>query len=288
MSVAPVPGKLAKPAPAKSVPAPMKGPSPATVERSVTQFTTTRGLSAAAHKIVIYGSGGIGKSELASLLTEVGIQPVFIDIEEGSNFLDVTRIQPTPTTFSELLEAIRAAKDLGNAIVIDSFTRAEEMAVQHTLETVPHEKGHFCTSIEGYGFGKGFTHVYETFLKLLQALDAVVRSGVHVVATCHDCTANVPNPTGDDFIRFEPRLQSPPSGKGSIRHRVKEWGDHLLFIGYDTYVNKDGKASGSGTRTIYPVEMPAFWAKSRCLSDPLPYIQGDAAIWETLFKTEEK
>jgi hypothetical protein len=277
----PAVGKPAKPAPVAPKTVPAKSPTDAT--HTTKQYTLNRGVARGSHKVVIYGAGGIGKSELASLVAGVGFSPVFIDIEEGSSFLDVARVEPTPQTFQELLDAIRAAQDMGNVIVIDSFTKAEELAVAHTLLTVPHEKGNFVTSIEGYGFGKGYIHVYETFLKLLQSLDTVVRGGRHVIATCHDCTANVPNPSGEDFIRYEPRLQSPASGKGSIRHRVKEWCDHLFFLGYDTYVNKDGKASGSGSRTIYPAEMPTHWAKSRLLSEPIPYAKGDVALWRQLF-----
>ena len=34
----------------------------------------------------------------------------------------------------------------------------------------------------------------------------------NVILICHDCTATVPNPTGEDWLRYEPRLQSPGSG----------------------------------------------------------------------------
>ena len=112
------------------------------------------------------------------------------------------------------------------------------------------------------------------------------RQGIHVVATCHDCTANVPNPSGEDWLRYEPRLQAPPSGKASIRSRVKEWADHLLYIGFDQAVNADGKATGSGTRTIYPAELPTWLAKSRKLHDPVIYNQGDDTIWQQLFSKD--
>lgn len=246
-------------------------------------MAVSRGLRNAAHKVVLYGPGGVGKSELASLLDTIGVSTVFVDIEDGTNFLDVARIDPTPRTFEELLEAIAVAAESDvQAIVIDSLTKAEELAVNYTLRTVQHEKGHFVKSIEAFGFGKGFTHVYESFLLLMQALDSAARTGKHIIGICHDCTANVPNPNGEDFIRFEPRLQSPPSGKGSIRHRIKEWADHLLYIGFDIAVDKEGKASGSGTRTIYPTELPTFWAKSRSLSESIPYRRGDATLWATL------
>lgn len=175
-----------------------------------------------------------------------------------------------------------------DTIVIDSFTRLEELASDYAVRTIKHEKGHYVDSIEGYGFGKGYTHVYECFLLVLGDLDAIFRQGKWVIATMHECTANVPNPTGEDWIRYEPRLQSPTSGKASIRHKVKEWCGHLLFVGYDASVSKDGKATGSGTRTIYPAEMPTHWAKSRTLSYPIPYYRYDAELWRQLSAEPEQ
>jgi hypothetical protein len=175
-------------------------------------------------------------------------------------------------------------------IAVDSFTKAEEMAVEWTLSNVSrrdkNNNVHWETSIEGYPFGSGYMHVYETFLQLLCDLDAVARAGIHVAFVCHDCTTNVPNPAGMDWIRWEPRLLSPPSGKGSIRSRVREWCDHLLFIGYDTKVGENGKAEGIGTRAIYPAERPTHLAKSRLLADPIIYTDGDPAVWKKLFNKE--
>jgi hypothetical protein len=172
------------------------------------------------------------------------------------------------------------------AVVIDDLTKAEEMCAKWVVENIPHEKGHAVTSIEGYGFGKGLTHVYEQFLCLLQDLDAVARKGKWIVCIAHECTANVPNPQGEDWIRFEPRLQCPASGKSSIRHRVKEWADSVLFIGFDTW-SKDGKAQGGGTRTIYPTELPTWIAKSRSISEPIPYTRGDDTLWQRLINGEQ-
>ena len=246
-----------------------------------------RGGQAIGQKIGIYGPGGIGKSKLWSLAELVGVTPLGIDIEGSCNFLNVPLVQPTPQNWDELravLHDFDLLKQVG-MIAIDSFTKAEEFALEWTLSHVPHEKGHFVSSIEGYGFGKGTTHLYETFLQLLGDLDAVARAGIHVVFVCHDCTAPVPNPAGEDYIRWEPRLQSPASGKSSIRHRVKEWCDHLFFVGYDTWV-KEGKATGAGTRTIYPVELPTHWAKSRLLSSPIVYKDNDPTLWKLLFGKE--
>lgn len=251
-------------------------------------FTVQRGRTKTAHKIVIYGPGGVGKSELCSLLPEVGIKPLFLDLDDGTGFMDVDRV--LPESWDDMLAILRS--DLCGeyqAIVIDDFTKAESLAIDWTIDNVPHEKGHKVKGgIEGYGFGKGYTHVYDTFLHLLAELDRHVREGRNVIGIAHECTANVPNPSGEDWIRYEPRLQSPPSGKGSIRHRVKEWCDHLLFIGFDVHVDSDGKGQGSGTRTIYPVEYPTHWAKSRELAEPIPYHRGDAELWRQLFQRKER
>jgi hypothetical protein len=238
--------------------------------------------NAAGHRVVLYGPGGIGKTTLATM-TE---KPVaFFDLDDS-----LSRLMPDPTnifpvdvsSWTDIRHALQSPGwDQIKTIVIDSLTKAEEMCLAHTIETVPHEKGHKVSSVEGYGFGKGFQHNFEQFLPLLADLDAHCRAGRHVVLICHDCTTTVPNPSGEDWLRYEPRLQSPTSGKASIRLRVREWADHVLFYGYDIEV-KDGKGKGGGSRTIYPCEMPHCMAKSRTCRWPIPVRESDPGIWSAI------
>lgn len=239
-------------------------------------------------RVVVYGSGGIGKTELAANLKGVGINPLFFDCGTGTGFLDVARIEGL-NSWSDLRAAINdhSLAEGFNAVVVDDLTTAEAMDTAWVLDNIPVERsggqGVKASSVESYGWGKGYTHIYETFLLLLGDLDAHVRAGRHVICIAHDCTAKVPNPAGQDYIRYEPRLQS--SEKANIRARVKEWCDHLLFVGYDVF-SKDGKAAGAGTRTIYPAEMPTHLAKSRLLSDPIVYERGSCDLWRKLFSLE--
>ena len=243
------------------------------------------------HRIGIFGPGGVGKTSLAASAPN---PVVFFDLDESLPILaeqldglDV-RLAANITTWAQLRAALQSPGwDKIHSIVIDSATKAEELAIAHTLKTVPHEKGNKVQRIEDYGYGKGYVHVYEVFLTLLGDLDGDVRAGRHVVLICHDCVSNVPNPTGEDWIRYEPRLQSPASGKSSIRLRVREWADHLLFLGYDVTV-KDGKGSGCGSRTIYPNELPHCMAKSRTLDEPLVLEHRSTELWEQLFGTDSK
>jgi hypothetical protein len=245
---------------------------------SMTNFSVEKGVIGGAQRVLVYGPGGIGKSTLARL----SANPVFLDIENGTRFLDVSRISGIDD-FGSLRACLQSnALDQFKTIVIDSVTMAEQMAVAHTLKTVKHEKGHSVNSVEGYGFGKGYQHVYDTFLLLLQDCDRHIRADRNVILIAHDCVADVPNPVGEDYIRYEPHLQSPKSGKGSIRNRVIQWADYVLFVGYDV-ISEDGKGKGGGTRTIFTTERPDHVAKSRTNIDTLPFERpDDDTIWKNI------
>ena len=263
--------------------APPKAPRPNTIKLESPP-------ASAGHRIVLYGPGGVGKTTLADLAPG----PVAsFDLDDSFAVL-----QPEHTKRVAGIEdwdGLRMALK-GNGwddiktLVIDSGTRAEEWAVGWTIKNVPHEKGSKIMRIEDYGYGKGYSHVYDTWLGLLDDLDRHARSGRNVIIICHDCTQSVPNPMGDDWIRWEPRLQAPASGKASIRLRTREWADHVFFLGYDVAVvtekGSKGKGEGSGTRTLWPVEVPHAMAKSRTLADPIPIEAGDTTLWDTLFNKE--
>lgn len=245
----------------------------------------TTGVVAGAERVVIYGRGGIGKTSLASLTPD----PVILDVEEGTKKLDVPRIEGL-RTFEDVRECLRSpVLEQHRTIVVDSITKMEELAVAYAIQRIPHENPKTkITSIESWGFGKGYQHVYDQFLLFMQDVDAHVRAGRNVVLIAHDCTANVPNPAGEDFIRYEPRLQAPKSGKASIRQRVIEWADFVLFLGYDVNV-EDGKGAGGGTRTIYPTERPTHVAKSRLrsLDQPVQFTaETDDSVWRHIFGEE--
>ncbi len=248
--------------------------APPAVPRAAVTFSVPK--RDGGHRVVVYGPGGIGKTTLAAALPG---PVVFFDLDESLGRLGIEAQTVETHTWQALRDALQAEGwDGVRSIVIDTATKAEELAIAHTLEHTTQD-GKNATSIEGYGYGKGYGYVFDTFLPLLGDLDRHARAGRNVALICHDCTSTVPNPAGEDWLRYEPRLQSPNSGKASIRLRVREWADHVLFIGYDVNVDKDGKGSGSGSRTLYRAEMPHCMAKSRTGCNQIVLGADGGAVW---------
>jgi hypothetical protein len=248
-------------------------PKPAAVRT----FNRSHGIVAHTGKaIVIYGTGGIGKSTLAAEAPN----PLFIDLEHGSYAIDTARIDDI-TSWSDLRGFVQSG-DIGGAdtLIVDTGAAAEDMCRRHIVETVKTDKGHSVTSIESYGWGKGYTFLFEEWKRFLADLDRHIRDGRNVVIICHDRTGKVPNPAGDDYIRYEPRLFN--TDKVSLMYPTKEWADEVWFVGYDV-VAKDGKARGSGTRTIHVTEDASHMAKTRTLSpDPIIFERGAGTVWNLL------
>ena len=267
--------------PAAAAPKPVTKPAAAVVFADI---PTGKG-----ERTVIYGPGGIGKTSLA--LTAEGPVAV-VDLDESLAILQaqlpadvlagVKLVGGTEPDFQTMRDALNAPGwDDIKTIIVDSATKAEELALAWVLKNVRTEKGQEAKRIEDYGFGKGYSHIYEAMLALFADLDRHSRAGRNVIVICHECTTTVPNPGGEDFLRWEPRLQAPAKGKNDVRARAIEWADHLLFIGYDINVSEN-KAKGHGSRTIYPQELPHCRAKSRTMQDQMVYQRHDASVWRIL------
>lgn len=245
---------------------------------SADRFAVVGGKIDSPQRVLLYGPGGIGKSTLAALAPN----PVFLDIEGGTRELDVPRVEGI-RDFADLRACLQSnALDSYGTVIVDSATKAEEWAVAFTIANAKLENNSKATSIESWGYGKGYQHVYDTFLHFLSDLDSQVRRGRHVILIAHECVTDVPNPTGENFIRFEPHLQSPKSGKASIRNRVVQWCDSVVFIGYDV-ASVEGKGKGVGSRTIYTSEMPDHIAKSRRVAVEQSFESPtDGSIWAAI------
>ncbi len=206
----------------------------------------------------------------------------------GVNPNDPTTVMPA-NGFADT-RAVLHQTDLfpkGSTVIIDSFTRLEEWSWGWVVQNIKTEKGGTVKQIEGYGYGKGYTHGYEQMCKVLGDLDVLSARGVHSILICHDCVANFDDPAQvGEHKRYEPRLYRSGSGNTDTRLRVREWADALIFGAYDMTKDKSGHVQGQGTRKIYTQERPGFMAKSSL--GPENFEVGvahefDGNIWNLLF-----
>ena len=209
--------------------------------------------------MVIYGVESVGKTTFASKFPN----PLFLDIEGGSNHLAVDRV--AVQTWKELGECITEAKATDyETIVVDSADWAERLAVEDLLATNKKQ------SVEDFGFGKGWVMAAEKVSRFLTALDTLIDAGKHVVILAHSKVQRTEPP---DILAAYDRYELKLSKQSSPL--VKEWADELWFFRFKTKaVTQDsGKAKGIGgkERVIYTTHSAAYDAKTRSgLAEELP------------------
>jgi hypothetical protein len=232
-------------------------------------------------RVLLYGEPGVGKSTFAANAPS----PIFIGSEDGTSQLDVARVEPK--NWNETLEIVRTLGTESHeyqTIVIDTIDwlepklwdyicRRDNLAFKSKLIQKDNK-----TSIEAYGFGKGYTVAVEEWRMLLSYLDRL-RSvkQMHVILLGHSHVGKHKNPEGDDYGRFTPKVHEKASGL------IKEWCDAVLFARYEVFAVKDddsnrAKAVGSGARVLCTEHRPAFDAKNRFgLPEKLPLSWDDFA-----------
>lgn len=233
------------------------------------QFNVISGVQRTAIKTLIYGLEGIGKSTLAAMWPN----PIFIDLEGGTNQLPVVRLE-APSSWSMLRAELTAIKNREipcSTVVIDTMDAAERMCAEYIMARDGKK------SIEEWGYGKGYTILQEEFGRLLDYLTDTAASGINVVVLGHSTMRKFERPDESGaYDRFELKLTK------QISPMVKEWADMVLFCDYKTYVetNKSGKAKATGgARVIRTTHAPTWDAKNRFgLPDELPLKLGEMPV----------
>ena len=227
----------------------------------MSKYDLTVGVQQKAVRCVIYGTAGVGKTTLAAQFPN----PVFIDVEDGSNQLPVARM-PRPTSWDMLMDEVREVK-AGNVpcstIIIDTADAAEELCIRAACA----ENG--WESVETPGYGKGHVYVNEKFARLLDLLGEIVDGGRNVVVISHAVARKFERPDESGaYDRYELKLNRKNSPM------LKEWADMLLFLDYKIYVEEDsnGKAKAKGGKRIIRTTYHPCWdAKNRFgLPDEMP------------------
>jgi hypothetical protein len=219
----------------------------------------TTGKQTRAQRVVLYGVESVGKSTFAAQFPK----PLFLDIEQGTSHLDVDRCDIN--SWKQLTDALAEAKATDyQTIVIDSADWAERLCVEDLLSTSKK------TSIEDFGYGKGWVMVAERISRMLTSVDALIDSGKHVVLIAHSRIVKFEAPDAlAPYDRYELKLSKQCSPL------LKEFADELWFLRFKTKVSTSdtgrGKGIGGKERILLTTHSAAYDAKTRSgLAEELP------------------
>lgn len=219
-----------------------------------------KGKVSAPVKGVAYGPEGIGKSTFASQWPA----PLFLDCEGGTMRLSVDRVQPTSFSAVEQVMAELTANPGGyKTLVIDTADWLEKQMIDHVCNAANQK------SIEGFGYGKGYTHLAEAWRSFLDKISRMqAATGMHVLFLAHAAMRKqeLPDEQGA-FDRWELKLLKQSPGV------LKEWADLVLLLNYKTLVvETDGKHKAQGgKRVMYATHHVCWDAKNRfALPDEMP------------------
>lgn len=195
---------------------------------------------------ILYGAPGVGKTTLAAQCPD----PVFLDLERGTDLLDVSRVTLDDTTLSGALNHLIEADF--STLVIDSLTALEHV---HTAQMCA-EKG--WTTIEALDFGRSKKMWRQEFTKLITDIGRNFReAGKNVLVIAHAKVREVTDPVSQQtYDRFELDCDK------DLHPQVISQVDGVFLLKQKVLV-KDDKAIGNGTRVLLTTDKPQYVAKSR-------------------------
>lgn len=255
------------------------GPGPLAPVPPVKKDFSTKvrvGRSKIGARVFLYGVGGVGKSTAGSECPK----PFFLCGEDGLVGPQFDHVQSlTPSSWLELLEmADWLLEQDFEWINLDTLDWVEPLVNAYVIKR-DNTTQRPLTSIEDYGYGKGYIVAAEEFRRLLARFDALTKVGKNVMVHAHSHIKTFNNPAGENYDKYEPKANK------HIVGLVQEWADAVLFAHFDgrAVKGKHGKAKGIGGegRILECQQTAAWYAKNRYglptsmpfeITDVLPYI----------------
>ncbi len=215
-------------------------------------------------RVMIYGDNGVGKSTFAASWP----RPVFLNLEDGTNDLDVdstARLTTLDAVIGSMSWLIQNENDY-ETIVIDTLDWLEKLIFTHVAAEYGRKAGkQNITCVEEIGFGKGYEMVEHNWRRIINGLSMLWDSGRHIVMTCHSKVAKYKPPEGESYDYHSPALHE----KGS--DIMCQWCDEVLYAHYKVHTRtveegfgaKRNIAIGGTDRVIQTQEAATHIAKNR-------------------------
>jgi len=226
------------------------------------------GVRRAPRRTFLYGVEGIGKSTFGAQAPLAVIQPT----EDGLNDIACGSKLPKAESFDEVmanLAELYTEPHEFKTYVLDTLDWLEVLIWQKLCK----DKG--VSSIEEFGYGKGYLFALEYWRQFRDGLDALRNDrGMSIILLAHAKIEKFQNPETDGYDRYQPKLHKLAAAV------IQEWCDEVLFAGYKVHTRevKDGFKTvkkGVGTsdgRIIRTTERPYCMAKNRLgLPEEIPF-----------------
>lgn len=216
-------------------------------------------------KLLLYGTGGIGKSTFAAGAPN----PIFIQTEDGLSTIGVDRfpLSTSPSDVESKLSTLLVADHNYHTVVIDSADWLEKII----LEEICKKNDWADLSKSPFASYRKMEPMY--WSRILETLDALnKRKRMAVIIIAHSEIVRFEDPETESYDRYAPRLEP------KIAAMVCEWADAIGFAVYEKNIRTADKVfnterkiaqpvrgsdGDSGRRILRFCETPACKAKNR-------------------------
>lgn len=231
--------------------------------RRLSLATVRSGQANSPDRILVSGTPGVGKSTWAAGAPA----PIFLCAEDGMPraLASIPRF-PSPESTDDVLDAIRSLTNDPHeyrTLVIDTIDWLEAIVWRTLCERNGWKDKQGNPSIEGPGYGKGYTAATEEIRRVVAALETLrAKRGMEVILLSHAAIKVFQNPAGADYARYELKLHK---GAAAV---FTEWCDVVLFAQYEEIntesdLEKKGKSIATGLRLVHTERAAAWDAKNR-------------------------
>lgn len=226
-------------------------------------------------RILIYGPPKIGKSSFAALAD----RPIFQQTEDGLDALNVDAF-PKAESFEQVMMNMVDLRDQPHdfgTLATDSLDHLEPLIWKQVCSESNVER----IELADGGYGKGYTAALNLWTEFFNLQNELRHKGMVIVNIAHAQVKRFESPVTDAYDRYEIKLHKSAAAKAA------ELSDIILFANYYVGIKKDTDSSkqkdadkrklgvGSGERTLYTEERPAFIAGNRYSLPPeIPFDKG--------------
>lgn len=225
-------------------------------------------------RILLHSIRGLGKTTWAAKAPN----PILIQTETGLGLVKVNHFPLAKTTdeFFRYIDHLVDSQHNYRTLIIDTIDWVERLFWQ----TVCNETGYETIVDKGLDFGTGYKKAMVYHNKLIEKINILwEKKRMAIILLSHTATKTYNNPVGADYTQYVLKLHHFASDL------YEELFDAIIFLNHKTYVTEtkdlisQNKAIGSGERSFFTENRPAFAAKNRWgLPYEIPFKKGDGFI----------